>query len=410
MQSQKYFSRNNSNPEINDFISIMEELNEVNKSADLSFYTSPQCVPATKNPQEETEEQMNENQKKFLALPELVQDKFVSHETSQKIQNIGKSYNLELLQMADISRAIRSYYFGELTLEDMPFYLAKEIPIDLSKAKEISQIIIQKIINDNSQEKAYESQLEKLPIDVAIKRYPEVGEQLITSDYIKLKSFFEPVRPSIKNWLSDYTFNIGISNHDPIIRGNYLFKNENAKKLSVQDRDKLSQILKSFEEKTPLAVNTNTRQVVFSAMASQERPATITKPSFTQSARDERQNFPPPQPTRKTEIYPEPEKQRIIQPAAQPTENKNTVLKKPQTFQTDEERLSAWRRNLLTEPASSAGRKISENRDASINQSGANSVRFSSPQTFPAEKPQIISPKYSPSRPMPKNVVDLREE
>ncbi len=314
------------------------------KEFQLLADTLPMLVSVTKNPDDETEEQFIATHDHFIELDEITKNKLATSETASEIQAIGKNCNLKLVQMSDIARAIRSYYFGELTLEDMPFYLAKEIPIDLSKAKEISQIIIQKIINDDSQEKAYQSQLEKLPIDVAVKRYPELGEQLVTSDYIKLKSFFEPVRPSIKNWLSDYTFNIGISNHDPVVRGNYLFKNENAQKLSQQDRDKLSQILKSFEEKTPLAVNTNTRQVVFSAMANQE---------------------------------------------------------KTQTFQTDEERLSAWRKNLPL-------KETLENKNN--NQPETNNIRFSSPQKFSTEKPQMISPKYSSPRPMPKNVVDLREE
>lgn len=318
----------------------MISFSQLESSIKLRRCTIPQHVSVTKNPNDETTKQITARQDRFIQLPVFIKEKLSSSETGEKIQQIGKKYNLELLQMADISRAIRSYYFGELMLEDLPFYLAKEIPIDLSKAKEISQIIIQKIINDDSQEKAYQSQLEKLPIDMAIKRYPELGEQLITSDYIKLKSFFEPVRPSIKNWLSDYTFNIGVSNHDPIARGNYLFKNENARKLSQSDRDKLSQILKSFEEKTPLAINTNTKQVVFSAMASQERLA---------------------------------------------------------TFQTDEERLSAWRKNL----------PLLENKNN--NQSGANNIRFSSPQKFSTEKPPVKN-NFFAARPTMKNVVDLREE
>ncbi|HAI73955.1 MAG TPA: hypothetical protein DCS28_03795 [Candidatus Moranbacteria bacterium] len=305
---------------------------------------------------------------KLDTLSETNKGKLTSQKTAEVIKRINYTFNLNPEQISIVAITVRSYYFGEIALEDMPFYLAKEIPIDLAKAKEISQMIIQKIINDDSQEKAYQSQLEKLPIEVAVKRYPETGEQLITSDYIKLKSFFEPVRPSIKNWLSDYTFNIGISNHDPIVRGNYLFKNENAQKLSAQDRDKLSQILKSFEEKTPLAINTNTRQVVFSTAINQERP--VIKPSFAESALDgqsaPRQNYP---------------------------------SEKPQTFQSDEERLSAWRQNLPL-------KETLENNN-NTNQSGANNIRFSSTQKFSVEKPTV---KNNFQRPMPKNVIDLRKE
>jgi hypothetical protein len=228
-----------------------------------------------------------------------------------------------------------------------------------------------------------EMRIENLPIDIAMEKYPELGEQLITSSHIKLKIFPEPVRPSIKNWLSDYTFTVGISNHDPIVRGNYIFKGENARLLSQEDRAKLTAILKSFEEKMPLAVNVNTRQIVFSLPEKRVLPQA-------------QNNFPSTETRRMPENYTQP--RRIQEP--QPR------------FQTDEERISAWRRNL-------------PQKEELENKPVASNVHFSSPQTFSTEKPpetvRPIQPNYpqkAPTakinyvapRPMPKNVVDLREE
>jgi|GEM_PF-1153692 len=124
-----------------------------------------------------------------------------------------------------------------------------------------------------SSEKMQEHQTasEKLGLIDAMKKYPGLGEQIITSQQIRIKNFNDPIRPSIKNWLSDYTARLGYESHDSIERGNYLFQNENTRNLGYEDRQKLSQILKSFDEKTPLTVDLNTKQVVFSAYAPEKK-------------------------------------------------------------------------------------------------------------------------------------------
>lgn len=259
---------------------------QFSKDAQIELCTIPQCVSITKNPDDENREQIIMRQEKFLSLLENVQNKLASGNTGIKIQNIGKRFNLELLQLADISRAIRSYYFGELKIEDMPFYLAKEIPIDLIKAKEITNIVLQQIINDDSQEKTYQAKLDTLTLSDAIKTYPEIGEQTITTNRIYLMSFPDPVRPSIKNWLADYTYNLGHEKHNSIVRGNYLFHTKNTEQLSATDRQKLASILKSFDENTLITVNKEIKQIVFSLETrdTSELSSNNSQPQFRNSA------------------------------------------------------------------------------------------------------------------------------
>lgn len=97
----------------------------------------------------------------------------------------------------------------------------------------------------------------------ALGTYHELGEQIITPYRLNLKSFPEPVRPSIKNWITDYTFNVGYDHHDNMVRGDYMFKNPNAKNLSPEDREKLSYILRVFDENAIVTVNTATKQIIF---------------------------------------------------------------------------------------------------------------------------------------------------
>jgi hypothetical protein len=225
--------------------------------------TVPLFTPVTKNPDAETDEQIMSQHEKFLALPETVKDKLACVEISEKIQQIGKAFNLKLLQLADISRAIRSYYFGELKLEDMPFILAKEMNIDLTRAREITQIIISKIINDRSQEEIYASSLENLTIPEALKKYPFLEEQAITANNIKIQKFQDLVKPSIKNWINDYKTVLGQGIHSSVERSNYLFHSKNAVALSSADRQKLAYLLKCLDENIPVSINKTAKQIVF---------------------------------------------------------------------------------------------------------------------------------------------------
>lgn len=227
-------------------------------------YTTPAIVPISKNIDTDASARFQEVQILVANLPKNIQLKLSLSDSSEKIKVLGTAFSLTPIQMGDVSRAIRSYYFGELKLEDIPFYLAKEIPIDLTKAKEITNIILQQIINDDSQEKTYQAKLDTLTLSDAIKTYPEIGEQAITTNRIYLMRFPDPVRPSIKNWLADYTYNLGHEKHNSIVRGNYLFHTKNTEQLSATDRQKLASILKSFDENTLITVNKETKQIVFS--------------------------------------------------------------------------------------------------------------------------------------------------
>ncbi len=249
----------------------MPELNQ-NTEIKIDRYIIPWDVSITKNPDDETFEIIAEFQKKFLSLPGSVQDKLVSKKTGEKIQSIGMNFGLSMPQIANIARAVRSYYFGELKLEDLPFYLAKEIPIDLSKAQEISRMVIEKIINDRSIEQARQAELESTTLSDALKKYPEIGEQLITSDRINIKSFPEPARPSIKNWLADYTFVLGYGTHDAIARANYMFQGTNARNLASTDRERLAYILKSYDENTLVTVDKNEKKIVFPTSDKRQEP------------------------------------------------------------------------------------------------------------------------------------------
>lgn len=107
------------------------------------------------------------------------------------------------------------------------------------------------------------SALEKMPFNDALRKYPEFGEQLITSERIKIQNFPEPVRPSIKNWIADYTSVFGYERNDLIKRDQYLFKSVNGQNLTPRDRERLAFVLKAFDENTIVTFNKDIKTLTF---------------------------------------------------------------------------------------------------------------------------------------------------
>lgn len=102
----------------------------------------------------------------------------------------------------------------------------------------------------------------KLPLAKALEQYRKLGEQGLTTNPLKLKYFETPVRPSIKNWITDFHDNMGAGKHGAIDRGNYLYHSENGKKLTPLERQKLSSILKSLDENSPLTIDPEKQIVI----------------------------------------------------------------------------------------------------------------------------------------------------
>lgn len=127
-----------------------------------------------------------------------------------------------------------------------------------------------------------QAQLEKLTIQIALKNYPEINEQLITADFIKLASFFEPVRPSIKNWLADYNAVLYGKRHDSISRNDYLFHQKNTQNLSADDRNRLSYILKALDENSLITVDKNAKKILFPVLQTHQKPSELSS-NTTQS-------------------------------------------------------------------------------------------------------------------------------
>lgn len=131
----------------------------------------------------------------------------------------------------------------------------------LNKIKIISEkpIVSKPVVDDEKVQK----KIMQLQLSQALLQYPNLAEQNITSNQIKLRYAPLPMRPSIKNWITDFHDAMGSGKHSPIDRGNFLFHSENGKTLTSAERQKLGTILKSLDEQTLLTIDSVAQVVVF---------------------------------------------------------------------------------------------------------------------------------------------------
>ena len=242
--------------------------------------------------------------------------------------------------------------------------------------------------NDNrSHANKQETKVEILAFSQALKNFPDLGEQLITSNKIKLKNFPDEVRPSIKNWLSDYTFNAGHETHDSMKRGTYLFQNENAKILNAEDRKKLAFILGTFDANSTVTVNTNLKQIVFPVRAEVPRPSS--RPNSEINLQRRTANAPV-FPSRKIESMQKPQSL-----GNKPIPNlAHNLERKP--FNTD---LRKETERSFSRPAPVSNHQTKKNIQDSSSEPSRKMV-FSSPQRFSNEAPEKAK-ENPPVQPQP---------
>lgn len=255
----------------------MPNLQKLDLQQQIVVLTTPFFVPATENPELESAMQSKQICEYFVKQFRNIRYKLSSPDTSQKIQFIGKKYGFELLRLANITRLIREYYFGEVRFDDFPKEIEKRMSVSPLTAQEIARYIKQEIL-DWDPWAEYIAKLPKMPIRSILQQYPRIGDTDITSGYIGVRNSDDMENPTIKNWLHDYVLHLGQEQHSQMQRTEYLFHSENGMNLNSPDRAKLGIILKSFDDNLSLPVDEENQEIVFEAIIS-EQPATPISPS-----------------------------------------------------------------------------------------------------------------------------------
>ena len=188
------------------------------------------------------------------------------------VMNDPDAKELSATEKIKLMRVLRMYDYLFVTpifdLEDPPAEALLQFPMYLNQnIAEIQAEISSLGFRDSATPQEIS---EKLQLKEALRQYPKIGEQTISSAPLNIKIFDRPVRPSIRNWLYDYTSQLGQEPHDSMQRTNFLFRSENTKNLSSTEREKLGIILKSFDENTPLPIDTENNEVVFENLGAQK--------------------------------------------------------------------------------------------------------------------------------------------
>lgn len=321
-------------------------------------------------------------------VSERAKNILLAEETAKSILSICTEFNLSVYDGQEIARVIRDMLFGKFRQESLVTEIKSRFDIENPRTIQlIAKAILDKIINaeikiESGKETAPEI-VQKIQLTLAdvLKAYPEIGEQLVTSDRIKILSFPEPARPSVKNWLADYTSVLGHENHSSIVRGNYLFHNANTSKLNSNDRQKLAYILKSFDEKTTITINKEAKQIIFPAYSPQ--PTTnlqaISRPNPNGSS---------------------PAQFRSAAPAEEITygsqiQRENSLPKTQTTPASDNSNIRSL--NFTQTPSRLNPEKTNPQIAAAEPQSGR--VSFSSPQKLPYEKITTAKPVFVQPQP-----------
>jgi len=223
----------------------------------------------------------NQDREEFLSVWEqfdqLSQEKqevLGGQEIVEKIRLLQEQFSLTDSELEGISVLIRWYYFGQQTIQEFSeavVDILEEYPEDTKKAvdnfiqRNIFTLQPAKEESTIRQPVAAESSKVKANLQIlqALAEYPNLGNQIISSERIRIKSQPEPVRGSLLNWIKYYRDELGIGQHSTVERGQFLFGSVNGKVLSSIERERVNIILKSLEENLPLEIDTERQEVIF---------------------------------------------------------------------------------------------------------------------------------------------------
>jgi len=251
----------------------------------------------------------------FERLSQEKKDTLLSVEMTQKIKSLQEQFELTDLATGNASLIIRKVYFGDISPVDLNMKVQTGLSLenDSKKTESISQFIQNEILTIKPQPKVEEVPEEeapkhvattiRLPLLQALSKYEQLGNQLITEERLKLKSQAESVRPSLLYWIKYYRDELGVGHHSSVDRGNFLFRSENGKKLTPEERERVNLVLRSVEENVPLDIDTEQSVILFPAFVPPaptprptQPPLAPQRPAFQPSGSAVFQPAPPAQP------------------------------------------------------------------------------------------------------------------
>lgn len=228
---------------------------------------------------------------RYKELPQEIRDVLMSDELSQKLKLLQDTLHLEIDTIGKISLVVRKLFFGEFEVSELAEKVSVLVSDDSQQVQRITEFIQNEILTIKpaprvNEEDVVEEESKRvapvvhLPLLQALSEYEQLGNQLITRERIRVKSQPEPVRPSLLYWIKYYRDELGIGHHDTVQRGNFLFRSDNGKRLSPEERERVSLVLKSVEENMPLDIDTERNEIIFPPLVTQSEKPVLPRPTF----------------------------------------------------------------------------------------------------------------------------------
>ncbi len=219
------------------------------------------------------------------------------------------------------------------------------------------------------------------------------------------------MRPNLINWLRYYRSELGVGYHDNVKRGEFLYRSENCRKLSAEERERINLIVKSVEDDFPLDIDVSHSEIVFPAFEHERQTGPRVAPPQTISFAPERIPALAPQPAvvfpPVTPSKPLPRKETVIPQAWNPVptqtamSQENLRFSSPHVFQAEKEV-----HKMMPTPPMSRAERVSDTQGESNTrpmpgvspQNLAERVRaFQNPPLAPRRAPDTV-PQVQPVR------------
>lgn len=252
-------------------------------------------------------EEKNTQTDKFSKLPDDVLAWLFSEQATKYNAEISERFKLSNDQSGSLARITGQMILKEMKLDYLPTALQENLKINPDLARQIALAVAEKqflpvrkylggtenlIVSlggilpphppDASElmnkiaiiavSDSHAQPIIKKPFRLAVQENKEVLNQILTTDPIKIAEFEQPVRPTIKNWLSDYIKHKGTGYHDELERSDYLYKSLNAINLPGEERAKLAKILRAYDEDSEVPISSENKLILIEELAKKEAP------------------------------------------------------------------------------------------------------------------------------------------
>ena len=209
---------------------------------------------------------------KYQQIEKKRQNALTHKQTLEDIHHFSQKINLSDTQIRNLTRMIRDFGLYEINRETLYQLIQKHFSLSQEQKNQIFQFIqdvfTKPLPSDSSKESSVDEapnpehtpptdtqtvspsqgkgysiippedpNHREFPLLDALSRFPKLSGLPITPEDITMRGSTQPVKPTIKNWITIYQQEMGPAPHEPFERSNFLFHNPNALKLSKTDRE-----------------------------------------------------------------------------------------------------------------------------------------------------------------------------